>query len=120
IEVLWAYIQGDHEPLRTEAVRTLALSPCEDRFTWLAKLAGDETLGEATRADAVVGLAAQAEQFRPLLERLATSGVPTVADEAARILRLANHTASPPQFLPEATDIDAWLALTDGVGDAEA
>lgn len=120
IGVLNDYIESGHDGLRTEAVRTLALSSHPDRFTYLAKVAGDETMDETSRADAVAGLAANVNDYRHLFERLSTSHLPAVASEANRTLRLAKLGDTPDEFVPAATEIDAWLALTKGRGDAQA
>ena len=120
LDVLNAYIEGNHEQLRTEAVRTLTLSAHPERFIYLAKVAGDETMGEAVRADAVAGLAGQADKFGHLFERLAGSDLPLVAKEAQRVQRLAGIVPLEEEPHPEATEVDAWLAMVDGRGDAES
>lgn len=117
LDVLNEYIEGTDEGLKTEAVQTLALSDHQQRFKYLAKVAGDETLSTRVRADATSGLAAAAREFAPLLERLATSGLPEVAAEADRVRRLTQLVNSSEDFRPPANQIDVWVALTDGRGD---
>ncbi|WP_425397789.1 PVC-type heme-binding CxxCH protein [Aeoliella sp.] len=117
LDTLNGYIEGPHAGLRTEAVRTLALGSHAERFQYLAKVAGDETVAPDVRADAVAGLAAGPEHFQPLLERLSASDLEMVAKEAMRVRRLKGELEVPEEFKPEITDLDTWLALTDGRGD---
>jgi len=125
LETLNAYIEGESSDLRREAVRTLALSELDDRFVYLAKVAGDETLAPSLRADALVVLSSEAEQFGPLIEKLSHSDLPALRAEGTRILRLTAHNgqataAVPAEITPEPNDIDTWAALTAGRGDADS
>ncbi|MCO6047693.1 c-type cytochrome [Aeoliella sp. ICT_H6.2] len=120
LDTLNGYIEGPHAGLRTEAVRTLALGDHPERFQYLAKVAGDETVDPAVRADALAGLAGGPEHFQPLLERLSGSDLAVVAGEAMRVRRLRGEFDTPEEFKPEIDDLDTWLALTEGRGDAAA
>ncbi len=71
-------------------------------------------------AIAVAGLATEMAEFKPLLERLSGSDRSIVANEAARTLRLAKPSESPQEYRPPVSDIEAWLTLTKGRGDADA
>jgi putative heme-binding domain-containing protein len=115
LEILKPMLTGTDRDVQREAVRTLALSPRADRFALLAKLAEDLDLPESSRADAVMGLTAKAEEHRPLLQKLAGGNLGAVSREAQRALRPADGEKK-----PAATDIDAWLKLTEQRGDAEA
>jgi putative heme-binding domain-containing protein len=97
-------------PLSAEAIRTLTLRTAGGAgIEALARLADDPALDEALRADAVMGLAMDAESQRPRLERLAAdAAAPQVQQEAARVLaRLTEkpHAAG----RPELNDLGAWL-----------
>ena len=120
IDALNGYIEGDHDGLRAQAIRALALSNHPERFTYLAKVAGDETMPETARADALAGLAAQVDEFRPLLEKLSMCHLPAVAKEAQRIQRLTTESDPVEEFLPAADEIETWLALTSASGDPDS
>lgn len=125
LETLNTYIEGDRSDFRREAVRTLALSELENRFVYLAKVAGDETLPVSLRADALVGLSSESEQFGPLIEKLSHSSALDLSSEASRILRLTSQANQPNSIetlepKPEPTDIEVWLALVAGRGDADS
>lgn len=118
LAVLNDYIEDGDDRLKTEAIRTLALGSHPNRFTYLAKVAGDETIAPSMRADAVGGLASAAQEFAPLLERLSASDWPEVATEARRVRRLTQLAESPKEIKPPIDQMDAWLALTGGRGNA--
>lgn len=120
LEVLNGYIEQPNQSLLTEAVRTLAASEHEDRFFYLARVAGDETVADEVRADALAGLAADAKNFQPLLARLSTVDLPAVAKEATRVRRLAGLAEGVDSVKPPASDLDTWLALVEGTGDADS
>lgn len=125
LDVLNGYIEGNSAELRREAIQALALCQHENRFVYLAKVAGDETLDPSLRADALAGLAGEVAQFEPLIRKLAESDLPALRSEASRILRLTSRdqealATQPPEIKPEPTDLDTWLALTEGRGDAES
>lgn len=120
LDVLNSYIEQPNRELLTEAVRTLAASEHEDRFFYLARVAGDETVADEVRADALAGLAADAKNFQPLLARLSTSDLPAVAKEATRVRRLAGLAEQVGSVKPPASDLDTWLALVEGTGDADS
>jgi len=112
--------------LGREAVRSLALRMGdESRFAALAQLADDPTLTESIRADAVMGLAEAAEDYRDLLERLAKqSRVQGLRREAQRILgRIgpgAASVAAANADRPAPNDLDGWLVRVGEGGDRDA
>jgi hypothetical protein len=120
IEALQEFHASPFGPLRTEAVRTLAVKNDPTRFELLATIAGDDDENDALRADAVVGLAAAAEEHRELLESLADGGASALSREAARALRAIDPAHLPDEVKPAADDIDAWLAMLGEPGDAES
>jgi putative membrane-bound dehydrogenase-like protein len=114
------YLRSDHGPLRLAAVRKLAQQTRPERFELLAEVARDAGFNDEMRAEAVMGLAAAAEQFRPLLEEFAAGQNKTLSREATRVLRLANLRPAAAETKPPVTDLDAWHQLTDQPGDAAA
>ncbi|MCI0332856.1 MAG: hypothetical protein L0228_06500 [Planctomycetes bacterium] len=117
---LRGYLRAEHSPLRLEAVRTLAQQGDPQRFELLASVAGDETQAPELRVEAVVGLAAAAETYRELLERLAGSDRPEIKNESQRVLRLAGLRPATDEAKPPTEDLTAWNALLIESGDAVA
>jgi putative heme-binding domain-containing protein len=120
LERLRGYLESDHQLLRLEAVRSLALQSNDERFELLAEIAAGDSCDEHLRAEAIMGLAAVANGYRPLLERLATGDLPTLAGEARRVLRLAGLSPAPAEEKPAAHDLAAWQKLLEVPGDAAA
>ncbi|MGO9469722.1 MAG: PVC-type heme-binding CxxCH protein [Isosphaeraceae bacterium] len=75
------------EGVRVEAVRSLCQSPHAGRFAILAKLADDQSVPLALRAEAIVGLAPDAPRQRERLLKLAECDQPVLRREALRGLR---------------------------------
>lgn len=98
-------------PLRSEAIRTLAVQNNPRRVHLLAKIAQDTSASDADRADAVAGLAAFANEKRELLTALANNGPSATKAEAKRASRLALVRETPEEARPSTDDIDAWLDL---------
>jgi putative membrane-bound dehydrogenase-like protein len=73
--------------LAREAVRTLAGRTTEAAFAQLTRIADDPKNSGELRADAVVGLARDADRHVPILVKLAGDGYQTVRQEALRALR---------------------------------
>jgi putative membrane-bound dehydrogenase-like protein len=120
LDRLRGYLRSEHEPLRLEAVRTLAQQSNPKRFELLAAIAGDETQKDELRAEAVVGLAADAESNRELLERLADGRESVSQSEAQRVLRLATLRPAEEEAQPHAGDLAVWNELLGETGDAAA
>jgi putative membrane-bound dehydrogenase-like protein len=121
IERLKQYLASESMPLRMAAIRTLGQQTNTNRFALLAEVAKDQQETEAIRAEAVSGLAADAQNQRELLTQLASpSAARIVQREAARALRLAHLVVSPQEDKPPASDLAAWNALLDKPGDAAA
>ncbi len=116
---LQRYLQSDHQPLRLEAVQTLALQSNPDRFELLAKVAQDSTQSDVVRAEAVAGLAAS-EANASVLDALAEDASEVVRDEAVRVQVLTGHRATPEEQKPAATDLAAWNELLATSGNAPA
>jgi putative membrane-bound dehydrogenase-like protein len=112
------FLNTDH--LALEAARSLAQQSNPDRFDLLAELAGDEARSENIRAEAIVGLAADAESQRELLDRLAASDQPILQREAERLLRIAGLRPALKEEKPPADDLARWNKLMKGPGDTEA
>lgn len=120
LDRLRSYLQSEHEPLRLEAVRTLAQQSNPKRFELLAAIAGDEGEKDELRAEAIVGLAADAEPNRELLEHLADGRAPVSKGEAQRVLRLAKLRPAAEEAKPQAEDLARWNELLGEAGDAAA
>jgi putative membrane-bound dehydrogenase-like protein len=118
LDRLRGLLQQDYEPLRLEAVRTLAQQSNPKRFELLAATARDANQSDAVRAEAIVGLAAVAEKHRDVLEEFAGGANPVLAREAIRALRLAGLYPAAPETKPAPDDIAAWTALLAKPGDA--
>jgi putative membrane-bound dehydrogenase-like protein len=120
IERLGEYLQANYEPLRLEAVRSLAQQTNPKRFEVLLSLAKDDSQSDEIRAEAIVGLSAAAEQNRDLLEKLATSKRAAPSREAERALRLTGLHPAAADAKPAADDVAAWKDLLSKPGDAAA
>jgi putative heme-binding domain-containing protein len=110
------YLTSDDPALRLEAVRTLREGNLPGRFDVLARLADDPSAPEPLRAEAVVGLAPDAEKHGDLLRRLADNGPASVRLEASRATR--GLAREPSETLPEA--LSDWLTRLDGPADPAA
>lgn len=120
-ERLQDYLRSGHGPLRLEAIHTLSQQSNLERFALLAAVARDTNQSDAIRAEAISGLAAAATEHRDVLEEIAASDNKTLADEAIRVLRLAQLQSTPQESKPPAADIAAWDALLkQESGDAES
>tara|TARA_Y100001934_G_C12381235_1_gene792551 strand:+ start:2681 stop:5170 length:2490 start_codon:yes stop_codon:yes gene_type:complete len=80
--------------LTTITVRTIAARTNATSGELLARIAADDEIAPEVRADAIVGLARNTEEYKELLVRLAEEPEPEVRAEAIRALRF--------QALPEA------------------
>ena len=116
IERLAKYLQSQHQPLRLEAVRSLAQQTNPKRFELLAEVAQDDSQSDEVRAEAIVGLAGAAEQNRGLLEKLAASNHDVLRHEAERALRLAGMRPATAEAKPQAADIAGWKAKFSAAG----
>ncbi len=116
---LAGYLQDEYEPLRLEAVRTLAQQTNPERFTLLESTARDTAQSDAVRAEALVGLAAAANLAHEVLEGFAEDKNPTLRHEAERLLRLARLRPVPIEAKPPADDLAAWNRLLAEPGDAQ-
>jgi len=120
IDLLQQFLADPEPELRREAVRSLALRGKNDKYQLLARVAEDTTVAEAVRADAVMGLADRAGEYRDLLNRLAKSDENSVADEARRGLQSESERMVADSSLPAADDVSGWLELLSRGGDADA
>jgi putative membrane-bound dehydrogenase-like protein len=116
-EKLQRFLGSEHTELRREAVWTLALSDKPERFGILAKVAADGTYPAEVRADAAMGLAADAAGHKDKLRLLAMDQESAVRKEGERGLRGQTPDAT---AKPAPTDLDAWLKLLHEPGDADA
>lgn len=117
---LEGYLRADHAPFRLAAVRALAQQSNPERFDVLAATAGDASQSEEVRAEAIMGLAAAAEQHRELLQRIAECENAVLRSEAERVLRLASLRPVTTESKPPADDLAAWNELLKQPGDAAA
>jgi putative membrane-bound dehydrogenase-like protein len=144
-ELLKRLALQDEPALRLEAVRTLAEQPGPKRVPLLRAIAADERMGDAVRAQAVLGLAEHAQEWLDDLMRLARGGNAILRDEALRALVGTKLTAAqreqlecvarrpecaalvarvlgkPPETdRPSAENVKEWLARLEGPADAAA
>ncbi len=112
------YLQADYLPLRLEAVRTLTQQSDKERFDLLAATARDAGQNDAVRAEAIMGLAPAAEDFKDLLERFAVNDNQSLQSESERVMRLTKLRPAPAESKPPLTDLAAWHALLNEPGDA--
>jgi putative membrane-bound dehydrogenase-like protein len=114
------YLKSEDMPLRLEAMRTLAQQSKPKRFALLVEIAGDKSQAEDIRAEAIVGLSADVEAHRALLEQLAKDESPAVQAEAGRVLRLAGASPTASERKPPADDLAAWNQVLAEPGDPAA
>src|SRR5258706_9288039 len=87
VDQVMTLMQSKHEPLQLEAVRYLNACSDTKRFAVLADVAADAQRGIAMRAEAILGLADDAEAHGDLLLQLAQGSEPALRQEALRSLR---------------------------------
>jgi putative membrane-bound dehydrogenase-like protein len=115
--LLKRFLDSPDEPVRLEAVRSLSQGPQPGRFDLLSRLAADATLPEPIRAEAIDGMAEDANHQRDRLLALATSPSPVLKQEALRTLRGVALTDPEISRLRGASQGDtASLAMIDRLG----
>lgn len=120
-EVMETFLNSDHQPLQSEAVRTLGMQSQGKRISLLKRVVADKRLSETIRADAVAALASDATNQQPLLKRLASDESEVVRREAERVLRLSKLIPRQDEQKPAADDLPAWLQLlAKQPGDADS
>jgi putative heme-binding domain-containing protein len=145
-EFLRGLLVSKEPALQLEAARALAESPSPKRMGILRETARDGSLSEGLRAQAIVGLAGQAEELLDDLLSLARSDRAVLRDEALRALvntpldakgraaleevarrqpeskSLVARALGQPitEGRPPKTDLDAWLKRLEGPADASA
>lgn len=144
LEQLSPLLRQNHQPLRLTAVRYLCAHHQDGRFAMLLEVARDTQQDVEVRATAVSGLAAHAPQLVAELLELCAQEHAEIRWEAARALIGVKPDRIPSDSLqrldrtsgwqqavrrlstgipgprPEATDIDAWLALLPENGNPAA
>ncbi|MCS6977503.1 MAG: c-type cytochrome [Gemmatales bacterium] len=146
VALLEQLITSPDAELSLEAVRSLRDHPDPKRFDLLGRLAERKDIGLAIRLEAVAGLSGQGQAAQGRLLALAASDAELIRAEALRGLTglqipqgnreaieavarnggplsaLADRVLGKPFAInrPPKTDLDAWLQLLDGPGDAEA
>ncbi|MEM9351922.1 MAG: PVC-type heme-binding CxxCH protein [Planctomycetota bacterium] len=118
-ELMDRFLGSEDLWLRREAVRTLAQQSRPGRFDTLAQIAQDPGEDEQVRADAVAGLAAAADEYKPLLKQLAAEPTSLFGREAARVLRLSGLSDQPP-VLEDRNDEGFLRYVLEEGGDAES
>jgi putative heme-binding domain-containing protein len=145
-DLLAGFLMHGEPELELEAARALGEVPAAKRVRILLEAARNEKLGEAVRAQAVLGLADQAQSLSGDLLALARAGKPILRDEALRALLhipldaarrgaleevARDHPEAGPLVArvlgrpfvkdrPRPADLDAWLKRLDGPADAAA
>ncbi len=108
------FLDSPDQPIRIEAVRSLSQCPNAGRFDLLAKFAGDNTIPEPVRVEAIAALADDATHHRELLVELATETPPVIRHEALRSLRGVASSREEVARLRDANrGDDASMALID-------
>jgi putative heme-binding domain-containing protein len=137
----------DGDPaLRLEAARALDEHPSRQRWPLLLEVSRDSGLDEAVRAQAILGMAEHAQEYREELLQFVRDGSATLRDEALRALintklskeqrtelrELAKNRPEAAALVarvcgepfatgrPRAEDLDAWLRRLDGPADVAA
>ena len=118
LPLLTRLLDQQNASLSREAVRTLALSPRPERFAALAAVAADENRPTPVRADAAMGLAADAQQHESILRELATSPHGDIRQAATRALDAPTKAIVADHPPPE--NLDAWMARLESRGNADA
>ena len=118
-ERLRVYAKNSHEPLRLEAIRSIAQRGGNELVDFLAAMARDNSESDRVRQEAVAGLAAYRDK-RELLRAIAESGNGPLANEAKRFLRLSSGASEASAQAPDASDLSAWAELMEGQGDPVA
>jgi hypothetical protein len=115
------YLQSDNQPLRLEAIRALAQQTRPDRFSDLVSVAQVNQQSDAIRAEAIMGLAGAAGDYRDLLSQFTADDThSSLQHEAQRVMRLTRITSDPSETKPPAEDIAAWTKVLASPGDTEA
>lgn len=86
LDLLSQLLDQPEAPLQLEAARALSEYPKPERLPLLLKTAGNSKRGDDVRAQAIVGLADQAEKYRHDLVHFATGDNPILRDESLRAL----------------------------------
>jgi putative membrane-bound dehydrogenase-like protein len=146
LDLLGKLLNQPQSDLQLESARALCEYPKPERFALLLKTAIDSKLGDDVRAQAIVGLAEQAEKYKDELVQIASGNNPVLRDEALRALvqvslsakqtdqlkDLAKRQPSCAQLVarvlgqninagrPPAADIRAWLDRLADSGDVAA
>src|SRR4051812_16497105 len=121
VDRLKNYLGSKYVPLQLEAVRTLSQQNGSQRFEVLTSVARDSAQDDQVRAEAIVGLSADAAQNGKLLKELSSDKKSKVIRaEASRALWLAGLRAAEQESKPAAADIAAWNKLMNTPGDASA
>jgi putative membrane-bound dehydrogenase-like protein len=146
LDLLTKLLHQADPALQLEAARALSEHPSPKRGQVLLEAARNPRLGEAVRAQAVLGLADRAQELREPLLRLTQDKSPALRDEALRSLVGVKLTAAQRKQLeglarqrpetaalaarvlgkpfakgrPPARDLTAWLKRLEGPADAAA
>ncbi len=121
IDRLRRFLSRPEEALRIEAVRSLSQGNLPGRFELLAKLADDRSAAVPLRAEAIAGLADDANRQRERLLALAADKQPVLRREALRGLRGIALPEQERLVLRQASRDDApTLAMIDALGAGEA
>ena len=147
VALLTSLLHDPDDAIRLEAIRTIRQRPEAERWPQLREMAQNGELSATLRSEAVLGLSPGNRRDRPLLLELARDENAEVADEALRAFRgfdlspqekeelaaiaeklpdsrkeLVRRALdrNPPKDLPKAEDLEAWLALGSGEGNAAA
>jgi putative membrane-bound dehydrogenase-like protein len=146
LELLSGLLAKAEPPLQLEAVRALSEHPSPKRFPILLAAAGNARLGEAVRAQAILGVAERSREYRDELLSFVRGKNAILRDEALRALTGAELDAAGRAMVeevarnqpeaaalaarvlgkpfakdrPAAKDLDAWLKRLEEPADAEA
>ena len=117
LDLLERFLDSADEATRIEAVRSLRRGPPRRRFAILARIASDPIRPEPIRAEAIAGLADDADHQRDRLLALATDEPPACA---TRPCGACGASSSPPEDLARLREANrddpAALELIDRLG----
>ncbi|MEO2045083.1 MAG: PVC-type heme-binding CxxCH protein [Pirellulales bacterium] len=112
--------QSDETPIVREAIRALALHQDAKRSPLLSAIAADESFAPDLRADAIVGLAAFADENFDLLKKLTEDQSRIISDEAFRALVSTQLIMRKLPGKPPIDNIPAWEKFVDtAIGKAD-
>ncbi len=117
LEDVRKFLEVDFPSLKLAAIRFLADRSEPERFKILEEVVYDSEQPAEVRVEALLGLAANFEQYKSHFEKFVSGEKDILQQEAERVLRLKGHGPVSTEELPEAGDLEAWVELLTMPGD---